>query len=191
MLDEMVKNLNVPGAIGVMPTDTVYGVVARANDKIAVRRLYELKKRDKKPGTVIAANIDQLHELGLKRRYLTAVQQYWPNSLSVVIPCGPELGYLHLGKYSLAVRIPNDAVLNMLSIIVGPILTSSANAPGQPPASNIDDAKKYFETKVDFYIDGGDLQDRLPSTVIRVVDDAIEILREGAVKIDENGRITE
>jgi len=42
---------------------------------------------------------------------------------------------------------------------------------------------------VDFYVDGGDLSGREPSTVIRVVDDAIEVLREGAVKIDESGEI--
>jgi L-threonylcarbamoyladenylate synthase len=176
------------GAVGVIPTDTVYGVVARATDTAAVERLYKLKHRDHKPGTLIAANIDQLVELGLKRRYLTAVEQWWPGAISVVIPCGDELAYLHQGKRSLAVRIPNKADLVELLERTGPLLTSSANHPGQAPANTANEAKSYFGEEVDFYEDGGDLSDHAPSTVVRIVDDAIEILRPGAVQLDENGR---
>ncbi len=51
--------------MGVLPTDTVYGLVARRLDQAAATRLYRLKKREQKPGTVIAASIDQLVELGI------------------------------------------------------------------------------------------------------------------------------
>lgn len=183
------KKLLKPGTVGVIPTDTVYGVVARAADSAAVERLYKLKHREHKPGTLIAASIDQLVELGIKRRYLTAVEQWWPGALSVVIPCGDELAYLHQGVRSLAVRIPAKPNLLQLLRDTGPLLTSSANQPGQPPAATITDAKAYFGTAVDFYDDGGSLADQLPSTVVRVVDDAIEVLRPGAVIIDQSGRI--
>lgn len=178
------------GAVGVLPTDTVYGLVCRAADQAAVERLYALKSRENKPGTIIAARLQQLIDLGLRARYLKAVEQFWPNSLSVVIPCGPELEYLHQGKDSLAVRIPADEQIQKLLQQTGALLTSSANQPGEPVANTVAEAQKYFGDSVDFYVDGGDLSSRPPSTLIRVVDDAIEILREGAVKIDENGRIT-
>lgn len=179
-----IKALLAGGVIGVIPTDTVYGVVARASDQAAVKRLYELKSRDGKPGTLIAADIKQLEELGLKHRYLKAVEQFWPGAVSVVIPVSdPALAYLHQGKLSLAVRIPDDAELQKLLQQTGPLLTSSANPPGQPPATTIGQAKQYFGDQVDFYQDGGDLSDRQPSTIIRIVDDAIEVLRPGAVKI--------
>lgn len=177
-----------PGAVGVIPTDTVYGVVARAADQQAVERLYQVKRREAKPGTIIAANIDQLVGLGLKRRYLTAVEQWWPGALSVVIPCGDELSYLHRDLRSLAVRIPDKADLLGLLETTGPLLTSSANHPGQPTAHTVAEAKDYFGDEVDFYADGGDLSDHQPSTVVRIIDDAIEVLRPGAVKINENGR---
>ena len=183
------EKLQTPGSIGVIPTDTVYGVVARATDRTAVARLYVLKKREGKPGTLVAASIDQLVELGIKRSYLKAVEQFWPGAVSVVIPCGPELEYLHMGKRSLAVRIPSDDELNKLLQKTGTLLTSSANHPGQPPANTVEEAKAYFGSEVDFYIDGGDLSGHAPSTVIRIIDDAIEILRAGAVKINENGEI--
>ena len=188
-MQEAANKLQTPGTIGVIPTDTVYGVVARAVDELAVARLYDLKKREAKPGTLIAASIDQLADLGIKQRYLTAVQQFWPGAVSVVIPCGDELTYLHHGLRSLAVRIPSDSVLREFLEKSGPLLTSSANHPGEPPANSIEEAKDYFGNEVDFYIDGGDLSGHEPSTVIRIVDDAIEILRPGAVKINESGEI--
>lgn len=178
--------LHKPGAVGVIPTDTVYGLVARAGDQTAVARLYEIKAREAKPGTVIAANMEQLEGLGLKHRYLKAVEQFWPDAVSVVIPVGdPQLKYLHQGKLSLAVRVPADKMLQTLLGQTGPLLTSSANQPGQPTATTIQQAQDYFGGHVDFYEDGGDLSDRQPSTIIRVVDDAIEVLRPGAVKIDD------
>ncbi|MEK7059634.1 MAG: L-threonylcarbamoyladenylate synthase [Patescibacteria group bacterium] len=178
--------LQAPAGVGVIPTDTVYGLAARAADQQAVERLYTIKQREAKPGTIIAADIQQLEDLGLKHRYLKAVEQFWPGAVSVVVPAVElELKYLHRGKMSLAVRIPDDPKLRGLLKQTGPLLTSSANQPGQPTAVNVDQAKACFGSQVDFYDDGGDLSDRKPSTVIRMVDDAIEVLREGAVAIPE------
>lgn len=189
-LSEVIDDIQA-GKVGVIPTDTLYGVVAKASDQQAVETLYKVKSRENKPGTLIAANIDQLVELGLKRRYLTAIEQYWPGAISVVVPTGPILEYLHQGKYSLAVRIPDDSKLREFLAETGLLLTSSANQPGKEPAKNITEAKEYFGDTVDFYVDGSKLNNE-PSTVIRVVDDAVEVLREGKVKIDEEtGRITQ
>jgi len=186
MFKDALQKLSVPGAVGVLPTDTVYGLVARANDEATVKRLYDLKLREGKPGTIIAASIQQLIELGLKPRYLKAVEQFWPGAVSVIIPCGPELEYLHEGTYGLAVRIPAPKDLRDFLKQTGPLLTSSANHSGEPTAATLQQAKKYFGKNVDFYVDGGDLSNHAPSTIVRIVDDAIEIVREGAVKIKEN-----
>lgn len=187
MFDHVGDKLRKPGAIGVIPTDTVYGVVARAADEAAVARLYRLKNRDDKPGTLIAADIKQFEEIGLKHRYVKAVEQFWPGAVSVVIPAAdPALKYLHRGKMSLAVRVPKDKELLALLRKTGPLLTSSANHPGEPVAATLKEAEKYFGGNVDFYVNGGDLSHNQPSTVIRIIDDAIEVLRAGAVKIDDD-----
>ncbi len=178
--------LQQAGAVGVIPTDTVYGLIARAADQTAVDRLYKLKNRAHKPGTIIAASLEQLEGLGLKRRYLKAVEQFWPGAVSVIIPAAdPALAYLHQGQQALAVRIPNHPELVALLKNTGPLLTSSANHPGSPTAVTVQEAKDYFGDRVDFYVDGGDLSDHQPSTIIRIVDDAIEVLRPGAVQIDD------
>lgn len=177
------------GAVGVLLTDTLYGLVCAASEPLTVKRLYGLKRREKKPGTIVAENIDQLVELGFRARYLKAIERYWPGAVSVVIPCR-GLVYLHQGVGSVPVRISNDQAFNRLLSGTGPLLTTSANIPGQPPATTADEAQAYFGDEVDFYVDSGDASSRRPSTVIRVVDDTVEVLREGAVKIDgETGEI--
>lgn len=183
--DAKLIDLIVGGAVGVIPTDTVYGLVAAAADEQAVQKLYGLKNRQKKPGTVIAANIDQLVSLGIPRRYLKAVEQYWPGAVSVIVPTEMKLGHLHLGKNSLACRIPEDHKLNGLLAKTGPLLTTSANRPSQPVADTVEAARHYFGDNIDFYVDGGDLNNHQPSTIIRIVDDAVEVVRQGAVNIDE------
>lgn len=186
-LIDLLKN----GAVGVIPTDTLYGLVCLASNRTAVQRLYAIKCREQKPGTVIAANIEQLVDLGIPKRYLTAVQQYWPHPISIVVPTAPALAYLDLGKMSLAVRIPEAIEITTLLQRVGPLLTSSANMPSEPPATSMEEARSYFGEKVDFYVDGGDLSSREPSTIIRVLDDAVEVLREGTIKINEKGEIVD
>jgi tRNA A37 threonylcarbamoyladenosine synthetase subunit TsaC/SUA5/YrdC len=106
-----------------------------------------------------------------------------------VLPLGDKLNYLHLGLQSLPFRIPKPKDLRALLKQTGPLLTTSANQPGKPPANTIKEAIGYFGNKVDFYVDGGDLTGRQPSTLIRIIDDEIQILRQGAVKIDETGKI--
>ena len=175
------------GGVGVMPTDTVYGIVAAAGNEQAARRLYDLKQRKHKPGTIIAADIDQLVTLGIKRRYLSAVSQYWPNAISIVLPC--DTPYLHAGVQTIAVRIPGDTALRELLQQTGPLLTSSANQPGQSPATTAAEAYAYFGDTVDFYVEGELRAARQASTIIRVIDDTVEVLREGAVSINKKGEI--
>lgn len=181
---EVAAVLNRPGAVVVIPTDTVYGLAARAVDPQAVARLYQLKQRQGKPGTLLAADIDSLVTLGLTRRYLVPLSRFWPGAISVIVPLsGYKLDYLSEGLASVALRIPdNDFVLG-LTKLSGPLMTSSANLTGRPVAATIAEAKEYFADEVDAYYDGGDLGSRMPSTVVRVVDDAIEIVRQGSVKL--------
>jgi L-threonylcarbamoyladenylate synthase len=178
---QLVKN----GAVGVLPGDTVYGLMGTAKSPETVAKIFTIKHREHKPGTVIAASVDQLVELGLKRRYLVPVEQYWPGAVSVVIPAGDDLEYLHQGLHGLAVRVPEGDELQDLLRQSGPLMTTSANLANEPSATTIEQAQKYFGDTVDFYVDGGDLSDRLPSTIVRVVDDAIEVIRQGAVVITD------
>lgn len=81
-------------SIAVIPTDTVYGIVARAADEAAVARLYALKPRENQPGTLIASSVNDLAALGLSLATLQRIEHYWPASLSVIIDAAAVPEYL-------------------------------------------------------------------------------------------------
>ena len=170
------------GEVGVIPTDTVYGLVARAQDPKAVANLYALKHRVRKPGTIIAASTQQLQELGVP--HLDQTENLWPNPLSIILPVGDEFAYLHQGVGDIAMRVTDDPSMKSLLEKTGPLLTSSANQPGEPGSVTIRQAWDYFGDSVDFYVDGGDRSGRSPSTIIRLLDDGeIKVIRQGAMKL--------
>jgi L-threonylcarbamoyladenylate synthase len=170
------------GAVGVMPTDTVYGLVTAAANEVSVERFYALKNREQKPGTLIAANTDQLLALGVPADQIDIVAKYWPNPLSAVLPVDGRK-YLHQGVTTLAIRIVADQKIHDLLEQTGPLITSSANQPGEPLATTIQEAIDYFGDSVDFYVDGGTIANTLPSTIIRPTTDGIEILRQGSITL--------
>jgi tRNA threonylcarbamoyl adenosine modification protein (Sua5/YciO/YrdC/YwlC family) len=158
----------------------VYGLVARAADREAVKRFYALKDRHHKPGTVVAASVAQLAELGVPRAQLDRVAEYWPAPLSVEMQLGDELFYLHQETGRQAYRVVADEQLRGVLERTGPLVTSSANRPGEPMAVTVEQAQDYFEDRVDFYVDGGDLSGRPVSTIIGFKGGAIVVYRQGA-----------
>lgn len=179
-LDQAIAALRA-GGVGVIPTDTVYGLVASASDQSAVERFYALKHREQKPGTLIAANTDQVLALGVPSDQIEQVAPYWPNPLSAVLTVVGN-DYLHQSIGTLAMRVVADTKIRELLEQTGPLITSSANQPGQPPATTVDEAIAYFGDSVDFYVDGGQIIAE-PSTIIRPSGDGIEILRQGSITL--------
>ena len=95
-----------------LPCDTVYGIVCAAGNVDAAARLYTAKHREHKPGTVIAANVQQLIDLGLRARYVEAVEHFWPGPVSVIIPTS-EVDYLRQGCLAY-VRMSNHDIHELL-----------------------------------------------------------------------------
>ncbi len=182
--DEEVVRLLKNGAVGFMPSDTIYGLSCRALDKKAAERIYKLKKRDKnKPFIVLIADLLQLPKLGINSFPEDLVKNYWPGALTIVFDSSKVPTWLQLGSASLAVRLPEGTTLRKLIGDIGPIVSTSANLAGGQPAQSVAQAKKYFGDKLDFYVDTGRLRGK-PSTVAKFnFDGGIEIIRQGAVKI--------
>jgi L-threonylcarbamoyladenylate synthase len=181
---EILKN----GGVGVIPTDTIYGLVGSALKPETVKRISELKKRaDGKAFIVLISSITDLKIFGIelsdKAREL--LNKYWPGKVSVELFSDlPKYKYLRNPDNTNAFRLPaKEDLINLLKE-VGPLVVPSANISFEPPAKNITEAKKYFGDKVDFYEDGGEL-DSAPSTLIRIVNDKVEVLRQGAVIISQ------
>ncbi|HPW47797.1 threonylcarbamoyl-AMP synthase [Candidatus Saccharibacteria bacterium] len=159
------------GGIAVIPTDTLYGIVAKATNHEAVQRLYSIKKRLlSKPFIILISDTDQLKRFNVPVSLLAKTSAYWPGPYSLILPFNnTEYNYLANGKNTLAFRLPNKPELINLINKTGPIVAPSANPRGLPPAKNIAEAKKYFGDLVDIYVDGGEIKNGQPSKLLDIV----------------------
>lgn len=186
--DEEIVQLLKKGKIGVIPTDTIYGIVGSAINPETVERIYKLRKRSlHKPFIILISKLNDLNHFNIKltdkqRKFL---DKNWPNPLSVVLSVVDEkFKYLHRGTNALAFRIPkNELLLNLLGQ-VGSLAAPSANFEGEKPSETVMDAKKYFGDLV-FYVDGGQITSK-PSTLISLnKDGSFKVLREGELKVEK------
>lgn len=174
------------GGIAVIPTDTLYGIVASARIPKSVERVYRVRGRESgKPCIVLISDTAGLEEFGvaLTISEIEFLKRYWPGAVSVVLSCTEErFLYLHRGTGTLAFRVPDNQWLREILQETGPLIAPSANPAGLPPATTIDEAKRYFHDQVDAYVDGGSMISE-SSTVVRLSADGSKVLRVGKVKI--------
>ncbi len=171
--------------VGIIPTDTVYGIVCIAKSSKAIGELYAQKHRERKPGTLIAASWEDFLSLGFSLEELSRARPVWPGPISVVLTNthNPILAQ-HTGSNACRVVLGPPELIELLRI-TGPLATSSANTPGDPPACSKEMAHAYFPN-IPFIVDGGIQEEKPPSSVITITPNGdITILREGAVGKEE------
>jgi L-threonylcarbamoyladenylate synthase len=172
------------GGIVVLPTDTLYGLITSVFSEKAVEKIYKIKERNKdKPFIVLISSIKDLEEFGIKGNF----SKIFIPKVSVLVSCkNTKFKYIHRGTGEIAFRLISKRNKNLYDLInkVGPIVAPSANRESEKPAETISEAKKYFGDKVDYYINGG-MKIGEPSTLIRVKEGKIEILRQGTVRINK------
>lgn len=159
------------GKIGVMPTDTLYGIVASAWNEKAVERVYDLKKRAlTKKCIILISSFDDLEMFGvlLTEEQRKILARLWPGPISVALPCG------------IAFRFPDDIGLISFLKKSGPCIAPSANPEGLPPAETVEEAKKYFGGNVDFYLDGGKRSGMSSTLVTLDRNGSVAVLRQGS-----------
>lgn len=152
--DRLIETLR-SGGVAVLRTDTLYGVVGRADMQETVERIYAAKGRTPtKSPIVLISSVEQLFD-----RYdettLEAVHAYWPGRHSIILPSAHAPEWITRGNNSVAYRVPGLSMLRELLEVVGPLVAPSANIEGQPPARTIEDAREYFGDFIDHYEDGG------------------------------------
>ncbi|HRJ06019.1 MAG TPA: L-threonylcarbamoyladenylate synthase [Candidatus Saccharibacteria bacterium] len=156
------------GAVGILRTDTLYGIVCRADNQAAVERIYRLKDRSEhKSPIVLVASVDQLFDVPSEKA-AELLKSVWPGPVSVILPSNAAPKWLRRENDSIAYRLPAVEPLLNLILQTGPLIAPSANPEGQVPAMTVDEAYDYFGESVDFYVDGGFVEDNTPSKLIRV-----------------------
>lgn len=177
------------GRLVVMPTDTVYGLGCDAFDSEAVSALLAAKGRGR--DMPVPVLVGSWHTVDGLVRYVSPqarelVQAFWPGGLSLVVEQAPSLAW-DLGDTSgsVMIRMPLHPVAIELLREVGPMAVSSANISGQPPATVVADAKSMLEDKVSVYLDGGQADHAVASTIVDLTGETPIILREGAILADD------
>jgi len=178
------------GGVAVFPADTVYGLACDPDNKVAVDRLYTLKRRDlRKPSAVmffdLSLALSALPELGERTR--EALLRLMPGAVSVLLPNPAGRFPLACGDdpSTLGLRVP---VVPRLAGVRWPVLQSSANRAGGPDPRRLEDVPELLRRSADLVIDGGELPGT-PSTVVDLrtfeAQGAWSIGREGAMSSTE------
>jgi L-threonylcarbamoyladenylate synthase len=182
------------GGVGVIPTDTLYGIVASALSREAVSRVYRLRRRDpKKPSIILISALSDLWLFGVRPTpvQMAALRRIWPGKLSVIFKTKGAGRYLDRGTGTLAFRWPRSKALQRFLRDSGPLIAPSANWEGYPPAGSVSAARRYFGGQVDVYVDTGPKRGR-PSTLAVFRGRRLQVLRPGAGRLPktlEYGRL--
>ena len=180
------------GRLVVMPTDTVYAVVADAFQTFGTQRLLGAKRRGREvPLSLLIRNPRQV--IGLASDVPETAERlmasYWPGLVTLVLPSQPDMPW-DLGHTDgcVSLRMPSHDLVLSVAAEVGPLACSAANRRGEPAPTTVEEAQLNMGEAVDLYIDGGVLQPGL-TTIVDCTRPIVEVLREGLVPADEVRRV--
>lgn len=176
--DPLLASTLLSGGVAVIRTDTLYGIVARADDASAVSKVFAAKGRNQaKTAIVLVANVESAYDSHSELEHDHRLYDETPTSFVVTTQRAPS--WLRRDNGTIAYRIPHHRQLGELLAQTGPLIAPSANPEGLPPALTVAQAINYFGDVVDIYVDGGEVPaDVQPSRVLHVHEDGtIEQLR--------------
>jgi L-threonylcarbamoyladenylate synthase len=193
------KEALLSGNLVIVPTETVYGIVALARLENAVKKIYKIKERPAiKPLPLIALNLSSYNNWAVfNKEAVILAKKFWPGPLTLIVPKGEKTSNLiSAGKDSVAVRIPGHYfVLALLKEINEPLVATSANISGGDEPVNLDDVPESIKEKTSIGVDSGKAVYEIPSTIIDLTKEQKPILRPGPVTgleikkaLEEGGR---
>ena len=174
------------GKLVLFPTETVYGIGANALDEKAVKDIFIAKGRAQdNPLIVHISDMDMLdglvQNIGVVEQKL--METFWPGPFTIVLEKKPIIPDVITGGLStVAIRMPSSEIARKLIEYSNlPIAAPSANISGKPSGTLVDDIIDELDGKVDYIIDSGKVDIGVESTVVRVVDGIVHILRPGKI----------
>lgn len=176
------------GELVAYPTETAYGLGADALNPEAVAKVFAAKGR----GTHKALPII-VDSIAMAKRYViiddratTLAEQYWPGPLTLVLPLQKKYTRRLGDKGTVAIRVSGHATARKLSTLLGgPIVSTSANISGQGNSYSLRALKKSFgkSRETIYVLDGKTIERRKPTSLVRLVGNHIEVLRQGAIHL--------
>lgn len=185
---EIEKSLHIlrEGGVLCLPTDTVYGLAVDAHNEVAVKRIYQLKKRpDQKPLILFPGGHKNLvhHAEKIPASALKLIARFWPGPLTIVFKSritNPPCLVSNQGK--IGIRIPDHPVPQKIAQASDILLaTTSSNLSGEIAPTEIEMLSSEIKTGVDLIIDSGKIPGRGESTVVDISGKTFQILRKGNI----------
>lgn len=186
-----IKNINntlKSGGVIAFVTDTVWGLGCLPESEKAVRKIYDIKHREAKKPLILMS-----HEFGYLKKYIKTpsqkmnnfVKKYFPGALTIVSQKSDLTPrYITSDMDTVGIRVPDNIIFqNICKIIDGHVLaTTSANISGNASGKSFEDVENELGDKVDYiFEDYGFEAKGLESTVIKIENDKIDVLRQGVI----------
>lgn len=171
------------GGVGVIPTDTVYGIAALASNEAAVGRVLRIKERPPgKPLPVQVASLQDANAIGIADSPAVAALagRFWPGPLTIVMERRPGVELPFQDPATIGVRVPASPLCIALIEKAGRLVVPSANAPGRPAPVTPSLIPAELLEAVDFLVDAGRCPLGVESTVVDVTG-GVRVVREGAI----------
>ena len=180
---EIIEN----GGVIIFPTDTVYGIGCNPYDANAVKKIYEIKSREKiKSLPVLVSSIEIVKQISIIDEFTEKIiKKYWPGPLTLILKLKDKNLKKSLNlEDKIAVRIPNSLctlkLLNKCNLLVGTSANVSGDSSFTDPQECMKNVKKY-----DVFVDGGTITSKGESTIIEIENEKIHVIREGALKKED------
>lgn len=188
--EEIKQILDNDGVIAYV-TDTVWGLGCLPSSEKAVKKIYEIKKREAQKPLILMSS-EPYHLLEYVKQPLSnqtsmLIKKYFPGALTLVLEKSEKTPYyITSGMETVGIRVPDNEIFKEIcNISTGHVLaTTSANLSHQPSAKTYEQALENMGELVDMVIpDYGHIAKGLESTVAGVFGDDIRIFRQGAIHL--------
>lgn len=166
----------------ILPTETVYGIMALSTP-VAIGKLYEAKKRRiEKPTAILVGSTEEALKYLGNSIVSRLGRKYWPGPLTLV-----KEAKIKVGSWpKLGARVPADRLLlDILHKLKQPIMASSANISGQKAAVAIEEVPPLLQPKVAVAVDRGPAAFGQGSTVVEIDGDNVHLIRQGPIAISD------
>jgi L-threonylcarbamoyladenylate synthase len=164
------------GGVIVFPTDTAYGLGGKFASSKVIKKVLKIKNRADRKFTLVAASLSQVEKyFTLNATQKKLAKRHWPGPLSIVV------------SKNYSIRVPSNKTAVLLARQVGqPLIATSANISGRSTLYSSRSVIKEFagqKIKPDLLIDAGKLKTKKTSTIVEILVDEIQVIRQGDVRV--------
>jgi L-threonylcarbamoyladenylate synthase len=178
-IQDAVMTLHKAGVVA-HPTETCYGLAADIFQKSAVEKVYAMKQMPySKPVSILVQNLEEAQRYGeFSPAAVKLALQHWPGPLTIIVPRSAMLPkWVNPGLDSVGFRVSsNKKTRELVEGFGGPVTTTSANLSGEPQAYKVADL---LHLEPDYVLDGGQIGQNPPSTIVKVDGEDVTIIRQG------------